>query len=412
MSETFNSQFSGLIPKFLPAETESRQKAFDYFKQHGLPSRKNEEWKYTSLQVLEKNHYQLPKTEMSAADKMEINKLLHPDFFHIVFYNGELQTAMSANVPGLKVEAKRFTLDAYDDSLMALNSAMSLRPISMTVADETTISKPVQMLFYSSANEPVMSYPHVCVCVGERSVLTLLEDHAGHGPTATNAYLKITAEKNSHVTYVHCQEQDKSAVHIARTHFEIHKDAKVESLAFSVGAKLSRHTQKYMLQQPGAFVRSLGLYVATGDQHTDHTGTIDHVVGGCTSYQIYKGLIKDQSRGVFNGRVLIRKDSQKAFSEQSNKNLLLSNGAEVDSKPQLEIYADDVQARHGSTVGQLNPEEIFYLTSRAIPKDKAVPMLSFGFLSEILYQLSDDQVMNWLKTKLQIALADLYKEQA
>ncbi len=408
MKNLVESQFAGLKSEFSSSELETRQKAFDFFKSRGLPTRKNEDWKYTSLQSLEKQPFELPQAEMSASDKTALNAALGEDFHHIVFFNGEFQSSFSSSIAGLKVETRKMADQDYDDSLMALNTAMSLKPISIKVEKGMTISKPVQLLFYSSAREPQISFPNVELEIGEGSVLTLIEDHAGSGPYASNIFLKVRALNSSRLNFVHCQEQDLKAIHIARTHFEIFGDAHIEALSFSVGAKLSRHTQKFSLLETNAFVRSLGIYVTAGEQHSDHTGTIDHVVGGCTSYQIYKGLLKDQSRAVFNGRVFIRKNSQKAFSEQQNKNLLLSNGAEIDSKPQLEIYADDVQARHGSTVGQINPEELFYLNSRGISKTKAISLLSFGFLSEILYQLSDDQILEWLKVKLQKALSDVY----
>jgi Fe-S cluster assembly protein SufD len=409
MMPLIDSQFAGLKSKFSSGEIDSRQEAFDFFKSHGLPNRKQEDWKYTSLQTLEKQAFELPTADLSGQEKAKIESVLSNEFYHLVFFNGEFQSSLSSTVPGVKVETRKINSENFEDGLMALNWAMTTKPVSIKIEKRATITKPVQLVFYTSAESPLISFPNVEIELGEGSVLTLIEDHVGSGTYASNIFVRIKALDSSRLSYIHCQEQDRTALHIARTHFEIYKDAHVEALSFSVGAKLSRHTQKFSLLETSAFVRSLGLYVTQGDQHSDHTGLIDHVVGGCTSYQIYKGLLKDQSRAVFNGRVLIRKNSQKAFSEQSNKNLLLSNGAEIDSKPQLEIFADDVQARHGSTVGQINPEELFYLNSRGIPTAQALPLLSFGFLSEIIYQLSDDQIIGWLKQKLQAALADLYQ---
>ena len=298
--------------------------------------------------------------------------------------------------------------DQYDDSLMALNWALSEHPISLEVPAGKIVDKPVQILFYSAAS--VISNPHLQIKLGEKSRMTVVEHYVGEGNSVTNAFVSVIAKSASHLTYVHCQEQDLAAHHLARTQFEIHQNAHVETLSYSAGALVARHSQKISLKGQGAFVKSLGLSVVADHQHSDHSGLIDHEVGACTSYQIYKGLLKDHSRAVFNGKVLIRKDSQKAFSEQSNKNLLLSNDAEVDSKPQLEIYADDVQARHGSTVGQLDPEQLFYLNSRGISSAKALPMLSYGFLSDVVYQIEDEKVVQWLTPRLQKVLQQLQLE--
>lgn len=410
MTDSITSQFSGFKSKLSASEASIRQGALDYFKEKGLPSRKNEDWKYTSLQYLENVNYVAPRTEITAEERNLIQNSLSSEFFHLIFFNGDFQADMSDAVPGLTIKPRDLMLNGFEDSLMALNWAMSLKPMLISVSPHTFIEKPVQLIFFSSAASPQMTYVNVDISVGEGSKVSLLESHAGQGAYVANAFVKVTAAPNSKVTYIHCQEQSLIATHIARTHFEIKKEAQVESLSISLGAHLSRHSQKFSLQETGAFVRSLGVYVTSQKQHSDHTGLIDHEVGGCTSYQIYKGLLKDQSRAVFSGKVLIRKDAQKAFSEQSNKNLLLTSGAEIDSKPQLEIYADDVQARHGSTVGQLNKEELFYLNSRGISADKAIPLLSFGFLSEILYQLEDQNIVSWLKTKLQKKLVDLQME--
>ena len=409
MIQLFENRFDGLKKKFPEGEAPVRQQAFDYFKNIGLPTKKDENWKYTSLSFLTKSEFQTP---VSAVQKYmpKIKAQLSADFYHIVFFNGLYQPDLSSSIPFLKIGPLELKSEKYEDSLMALNWALAETPLSLEVPAGKIVDKPVQILFYSGSETPTLSNPHLQILVGEQSRLTVVEDHQGEGISALNGFVKLIAKASSHVTYVHNQEQDSEAYHLARTHFEILQGAHVESISFSAGAKLSRHSQKYSLKQTQGFVKSLGLYVVSENQHSDHSGLIDHEVGQCASYQTYKGLLKDQGKAVFNGRVLIRKDAQKAYSEQSNKNLLLSNGAEVDSKPQLEIYADDVQARHGSTVGQLDPEQLFYLNSRAIPTEKALPMLSYGFLSEVIYQIEDQRVVNWLTPKLQKLLRSIHLE--
>lgn len=407
MNQLFESRFDGLKAKFNKGEAPVRQQAFDYFKTQGIPTRKDENFKYTNLQFLTKLEVSPQATNLQTY-LPAIKKILEPNFYHLIFFNGVFQAGLSSPIPDLKIGPLDLTADKYDDSLMALNLALTEHPLSLEVSAGKIVDKPVQILFYSTA--PGISNPHLQIIVGEKSRITVVEQYAGEGTSVTNAFVRVVAKTSSHLTYVHCQEQDLTAHHLARTQFEIHQNAHVETLSYSAGALIARHSQKISLKGQDAFVKSLGLYVVANDQHSDHSGLIDHEVGACTSYQIYKGLLKDHSRAVFNGKVLIRKDSQKAFSEQSNKNLLLSNEAEVDSKPQLEIYADDVQARHGSTVGQLDPEQLFYLNSRGISSSKALPMLSYGFLSDVIYQLEDKKIIEWLTPRLQKVLENIQLE--
>jgi Fe-S cluster assembly protein SufD len=163
-----------------------------------------------------------------------------------------------------------------------------------------------------------------------------------------------------------------------------------------------------VLKEKGSTSEVLGIYAVQGTQHVDNTTLIDHAVGECVTHQLYKGILDGSGRSAFNGKILIRKDAQKADSSQLNNNLLLSNKAEADSKPSIEVHADDVKAGHGSTVGQLNKEELFYLLSRAISKDKAIAMLSYGYLSEVLYKISDDGIQKWLTQHLDEAFARLH----
>ncbi len=183
----------------------------------------------------------------------------------------------------------------------------------------------------------------------------------------------------------------------------LEEEASLTTLSYVDGAQLSRHELSINLLGERAEVKSLGLTIAKGEQHVDHRTLIDHQVGHCQSTQIYKSILDDGSRVIFDGQVCIQQKAQKAQSSQINKNLLLSSKAEADSKPQLEILADDVKASHGSTVGQISAEELFYLQSRAVNKDLAVEMLSFGFCVDVLYQIPNDLVQIKLLEKAKIA---------
>ncbi|RYZ67219.1 MAG: SufD family Fe-S cluster assembly protein, partial [Proteobacteria bacterium] len=220
-------------------------------------------------------------------------------------------------------------------------------------------------------------------------------------------HTEVKVGESAKLAYVRVQGESHEAVNVGRTNFELCKFSQLHSLAFSTGAQLSRHNLVVNLTATDASAIVDGLYVVRGEQHVDNTTVIDHIVGACTTSQHYKGILADTSRAVFNGKVAIQPNAQKANSEQLNNNLLLSRYAEADSKPQLAIYADDVKAAHGSTVGQLNREELFYLESRAIPPSVAIPMMSFGYVSELIYKLEDEFLQSWLNQELREAFSGL-----
>lgn len=385
-----------------------RQAGYDYAMKKGLPTRKDEDWHYTSVKALAEEEFlasAVKPFEPSHETLTVIRQKLNPEFTNLVFFNGVLNKTLSADLPsGVTWHETESYSAGFDDSFDALNGAYVTKPLFLSVARETSVEKPVNFVFFTSAEggPAMMVHPRISVQVGSRSSVRLLESHYGSAGTTyfVNSVFDLHVEDSAKVTYVRLQADSAGAFNVGRTRICVEKNATLESLAFATGAQLSRHSLDVLLNGPGSNSEILGVYAVRGDQHVDNTSLINHKVGECNTNQLYKGILDGESKAVFCGKVLIQKGAQKANSAQLNNNLLLSGKAEADSKPCLEIYADDVKAAHGSTVGQLNREELFYLQSRAIPKEKAIPMLSYGFLSEVIYKLSDETIQTWLSRHL------------
>ncbi len=389
-----------------------RQAGYDYALNKGLPTRHDEEWHYTSVKVLNDVNF-MPSAfnpvEPSHDTIVEIKKHLNPAFTNVVFFNGVLNKTLSEELPAGFTLRDADYLPQFDDTFDALNGAYLVKPFVLSLAKETTVEKPVNFVFFTSVEggPALMVHPRMRVEVGARSAVKLIESYYGKSGVSyfVNSVFDLHIHESAKVSYTRVQGESESAINIGRTRITVEKFASLESLAFATGAGLSRHTLDVVLNGPGSDSQVLGVYAVQGSQHVDNTTLINHQVGECNTNQLYKGILDGQARAVFCGKVLIQKNAQKANSAQLNNNLILSSKAEADSKPSLEIYADDVKAAHGSTVGQLNREELFYLQSRAIPKQKAIPMLSYGFLSEVIYKISDENIQKWLSRQLDEAFS-------
>lgn len=389
-------------------------KALEYIRTQGLPTRQNEDWKYTSLKFLTEKDYTpvtLLKIKSSHEDLAAVQKVFSPDFINIVFFNGVFDKTISQNLPaGIDLIEINVEKTHFIDGVEALNALYTPRAYSLVVKKESSHTKPINLIFWSQG-ELALVCSFLKISVETRAQAQFLMSHQGdHSAYVSNSVTEMNIAESAKVSIVKIQEENISARHIGLTRIHVSKSAELESMVFSTGAKLSRHTLEVLMTGEGGTAHVHGAYAVVGDQHVDNNTTIDHVVGHCNTYQLYKGLLDGESRAVFNGKVLIRRNAQKANSEQLNNNLLLSRKAEADSKPMLQIDADDVKAAHGSTVGQMNKEELFYLLSRAIPKSKAITMLSYGFLSEVLERIANDEVKEWLKIKLDKAFTRIATE--
>jgi Fe-S cluster assembly protein SufD len=254
---------------------------------------------------------------------------------------------------------------------------------------DTVLRDPIHLLFLSTSHnqtDPVLSVPRSHIVVGSGSQVSIVESYASldKGLHFTNALTDVIVGTNCSVDHYKLQRESENAFHIATTYVTQGHDSSYSSHSLSLGGSLARNNLNVVLNGPGADCELNGLYVSKGRQHVDNHTTIDHAKPNCTSRELYKGIMDDTSSGVFNGKIVVRKDAQKTNARQTNKNLLLSKNASINTMPQLEILADDVKCTHGATIGQLNEEELFYLRSRGIDREAARTLLTYAFASELL----------------------------
>lgn len=398
------------------AQQSAREQAVAFLREKGLPTRKNEDWKYTSVKILNDENFLPSALEQRAISPETLQNLkskLNPAFINIVFHNGVWQKTLSSALPkGVHFEVlPTVGATAFVDSFEALSAVYSTQAFCLRVDADIAVPATLNFVFYTSleGGPALMVHPRMQVQVGARSSVKVLESYYGQNEARyfVNSQTDAQVGDSAKLVLVRLQDDSRRAVNVGRSQYHLGRAATLHSLSYSTGALLARHDLNLRLTSPEASAFVDGLYVVRGSQHVDNATVMDHQVGACNTFQHYKGILADQSRAVFNGKVVIRPGAQKANSEQLNNNLLLSREAEADSKPQLEIYADDVKAAHGSTVGQLNREELFYLESRAISREQAVAMLSLGYVSELIYKIEDLDLQNWLNKELQGAFADL-----
>ncbi len=410
-----------------------QQNGFVYLASHGLPSKKNEEWKYTKLpldlhnlldehlatKVINPYAHKSPWTSGQIQKfRADLQNYLNNDFINIVLIDGILceplsemklanqfmQVTLLSNHDEYHSAVNEFKhlrkkiLPVRQDALEAMNSAFHKTGLVIHIAANQSVPKPLHIIYYQTQK---YFYPKCFLTVENRSHLNFVESFVGGSIISTeqslaNSTTEISLHENARLAYVRLQKQNISDLHVGRTRIYLQKNSNLESLSYNSGASISRHNLDVLCLGQEAFASVNGLNLSRKNQHHDHHTNIEHIVGGATTTQLYKSILADQSRFVFDGRVHIRPQAQKANSEQLNNNLLLSDQAEADSKPQLEIYADDVKATHGSTVGQLNADEIFYLQSRAISTEQAIKMLSLGYVYDLIQRLSNQMIQNWL----------------
>ncbi len=347
-----------------------REKAFNYFTNNGFPTPKDEEWKYTNVAEIANSEFQIQKLE----NANETSELL-----------------------------KEFNYER--NGFTALNLAFADVQI-ITIPKETSVEKPFEFNF--KADENTANFPHIIIVAEAGSKATIIENYESNGKSFTNSAIRIFIEDNANIAHYRVQKESAEAFHIGTTEVNLKRGSFYNSTNINLGAKLSRHDIHLKFDDEGGEAFVDGLYMLSGDQHHDTHSEIDHALPNCISHQSYKGVLNDKSRGVFNGKVFVRENASGTDAQQSNKNLLMSNDARVDTKPQLEIFNDDVKCAHGATVGQLEEEELFYLLSRGLNESLARNLLTYGFAEEIVNKIKiesikkqlDEAVLNRLNTNL------------
>lgn len=351
-----------------------RQEAFEYFTEKGFPIGKSEDWKYTNVAPFVSERWSV---------------------------TGDRTYTDLENAAGL---ARRFNFSR--NGFTALNLAFA-EFVTITIPKETKIEAPIEITF--SGEEQTATFPHVLIVAEEGSKATIVETYTSPAKSFTNAAVQIVVEDNASLTHYRVQKESSAGFHVGTTEVTVGRGSHYDATNINIGAALSRHDIEVKFTEEGSEAFVDGLYMLNGTQHSDTHSIIDHTVPNCTSHQNYKGVLNDRSRAVFNGKVFVRENAHGTDAQQSNKNLLLSNDARVDTKPQLEIFNDDVKCSHGATVGQLEEEELFYLLTRGLPEALARNLLTYGFAEEIINKVEvesikkelDEAVLHRLNAKLE-----------
>ena len=387
-----------------------RRQALARFTELGFPTarRGNEAWKYTNVGPIAKVPFAYPfDPSADGASAPELRRLAPWDdgWVNLVFMNGRYTGALSTPAPqanGARVMNLADALVAHPDLLEEhlsqhasfeadgftdLNTAFLRDGAFIHVPDGQQLPAPVHLIFLTTEGaQPTASHPRVLLVAGRHSRVTLIESYGGlsRAPYLTNAVAEMVAGEGAHIEHYRFLMESPQAFHVGSTRVRLDRDSAFSSTCFATGCAVARNDLHVLLDVPGSSCVLKGLYVTTDTQHIDNHIGVDHAKPHTTSRLYYKGILDGHSRAVFSGRVLVRPDAQKTDARQDDRNLILSEGAEVDSKPSLEIFADDVRCFHGATSGRLDEDALFYVRSRGLDQETARSLLVHAFASEII----------------------------
>ena len=395
-----------------------RSKAFQHFEQNGFPTRKDEEWKYTSLKSLLNHDYCLfPKTE-TAIEFKDVNKyfLNEIESYKIVFIDGVYSSFLSDTThenydicllsAALKKPKYKMVIDHYfntiaskKESITSLNTAFAKEGAYIQIPKNTIVPKPIQIMYFSTGSEAqIMLQPRNLIIVGENSHVQIVERHQSINKNVvlSNSVSEIFAKKRAIIDYYKIQNDRITSSLIDNTYIQQKQQSIVSVNTFSFGGNLTRNNLEFY--QEGEHITSNlnGITIIGDKQLVDNHTLVNHRYPNCESHELYKGIYADSSTGVFNGKVIVEKEAQKTNAFQQNNNILIDDNASVNAKPQLEIFADDVKCSHGCTIGQLDDNAMFYMQSRGIPKKEANALLLYAFANDTLEKIKIPE----LKTRI------------
>lgn len=396
-----------------------RKDAYMQFEQMGIPAVKHEEWKYTRIGSLFNKEYQLAlqtKTSLAEADIDNYRLPGYESANELVFVNGAYQEHLSMirstalSIIPLEVAAINEHKDIVSkyfnhssnylkDGMQAMNTAMIQGGVFISIAKKQILEHPVYIYNICDTRQaPVLSQPRSLVHVGRQAEATIVETYhtIGESDSMTNQVLETVLEEDANFSYYKIQNDTANAHQVNTTHIIQPGRSVANTVTISLDGGMVRNNLHAVLQAEYAEAHMYGLYFQQGHSHIDNHTIMDHAVPNCPSNELYKGILDGESTGVFNGKIFVRKDAQKTNAFQSNKNILLSESASVNTKPQLEIFADDVKCSHGCTVGSLDEEGLFYLQSRGIPHKAALALLLQGFAMDILEKIRLEPIREYV----------------
>lgn len=401
---------------YLPKKSwlsELQRKQLAEFMQRGFPSRSEEQWKYSDTSFLAKREFirALPKN-IKNENKLE-------NSIRLVFVNGYF----SADLSDVRLLPKNVLLCSLNQALQeyealvkplltaydakkypfaSLNTAYLTDGLFLSIPNDTVISASIHCQYISTQQNDMLICPRNIICAGVNSQATFIEEYSSESAESyfTNAVTSIHAQENAQIAHYKIQAEQLDALHIANLFIMQNKNSVVKSFNLSIGSRFAREDIQVAVQERGAECQLNGLYNLTHNgQHIDNHLHVDHSAERGTSSMLYKGILDKKSRAVFNGKVYVHQNAQHINAQQYNHNLLLSQDSEIDTKPELEIYADDVKCTHGATVGQLDNESLFYLKARGINHEDAMALLTRAFAAEVINKIDNSTIRHYVETR-------------
>lgn len=415
LSERFEASKTQLTSNTAIAEV--RQKALNHLVENGLPHAKAEEYKFTNLtKALEKNINFEMETETVSVSKEDVQKLRIEglEAYYITFINGEFSTEFSdeVNEEGISfttlstaiTDNTSLAIKYFDklsksteDPFVAMNSVLASEGAVLEVKADADIKKPIFIQYINTKSSDIQAKN--LIEVGTNAQVTVIEkiDTIGAEPGFSNVVNEIGVAAGANAKFYKIENDTPASYHISNIHVTQGKDSKFTSNTIALNGAMVRNNLDIKLEAEGCEAYMNGLYLLHGKTHVDNHTTVDHMMPNAYSNELYKGIMDDKSRGVFNGKIFVRKDAQKTNAFQSNKNILLTDDATVNTKPQLEIWADDVKCSHGCTTGQLDKDALFYLMARGIKRDKAMAMLLHAFARDVIENLEIEPIQAYVE---------------
>ncbi len=391
----------------------------------GFPTRRDEEWRFTNVSPIVETPFALASRAQS---EMTADMLRHYTYegmggTQLVFVNGHFHADLSSPAfpHGVVVSSLASAMAAYPNlveshlgrhaqfttqAFVALNTAALEDGAFVHIKRGTVVDEPIHLLFVSTPSAgPTVSHPRTLIIAEENCQATIVESYSGTPDRVyfTNAVTEVAVAENAVLDHYKVQRESLKAYHVATMQLQLARSANFSSHSIALGGSLVRNDANAYLGGEGIECTLNGVYLGNDRQVIDNHTAIDHAMPHCNSHEVYKGILDGHSRGVFNGKIFVRQDAQKTDAKQTNQTLLLSPTAQIDTKPQLEIFADDVKCTHGATIGQLSDEALFYLRARGIPKDQARALLTYAFAGDIVSRIKVDAIRAQLD---QVLLAD------
>jgi Fe-S cluster assembly protein SufD len=403
-----------------------RRSGLTVYREEGLPHPKIEAWKYTRLDGLTRTAFEADVAAPGGLTVPDGRVAGMTEAHRLVFVNGRHNPELSDDnladngieiatlgapeaAPGWVTERIGRVLDLDGMPLAALNAALWRDGAAIKVADGAQLQKPLHLIFLAAASTPAMFQARHLLIAGRGSRATVIESHVGQegAPTFSNSVMEVVLEDAAVLDHAKLVDEATHSFHIAATALSLGQGARYNGFVLTLGGRLVRNETRVHLAAEGAECRLGGAYVAAGDAVVDNTVFVDHASPGAASRVTFKGVIDDTARGVFQGKTLVRPQAQKSDGHQLHKALLLSPGAEIDAKPELEIYADDVKCGHGATAAQLDEDMVFYFLARGIPEASARRLLVEAFLGDVVGEIESPEIADAMSSALARRLAEI-----